>query len=286
VLVSEQLGNDILQRADGVKDSSWRTKVPGTKIKVFDKIVQVIELLATSSQGVTLKKAQEALGFNKGTAFRLLRTLELHGVAQRNEEGTFVLGNRVLWWGSRCHERQDLSKVIRPYLEELRNLTSETAVWSVMMGQQTVVVEQAMSPHATSTRFDIGFSAPLHAGATGRVLLAHLDPEKRKRLLSQRLGRFTARTITDKKQLEIELSKCRAQGFAVSEGERLSDTSSIAAPIFGPNKEVLGVISVTGPSVRLTRSRCKSIAPVLLRKSRLLTQQLSRPQGVSRKKAH
>jgi len=259
--------------------------VPGTAIKVFDKIVQVIELLATSSQGMTLKKVQEALGLNKGTAFRILRTLELHGVAQRSEEGAFLLGHRVLWWGSRYHEKEDLSKLIRPHLEELRNLTSETAVWSVMMGQQTVVVDQAMSPHATSTRFDIGFSAPLHAGATGRVLLAYLDPEERKKHLGQRLKRFTERTIIDKKRLESELGKCRARGFAVSEGERLSDTSSIAAPIFGRNKEVFGVISVTGPSARLTRSRCNSIAPVLLRKTRLLTQQLSRPQGVSIKKA-
>ena len=258
--------------------------MPGTKIKVFDKIVEVIELLATSPQGVSLKKAQEALGFNKATAFRILRTLELHGVAQRNAEGPFVLGNRVLWWGSRFQEREALSKVIRPHLEALRDSTSETAVWSVMMGEQTVVVDQAASPHATSTRFDIGFSAPLHAGATGRVTLAYLGAGERKRFLSQRLERFTERTITDKKRLESELSKCRAQGFSVSEGERLSDTTSIAAPIFGPNHEVLGVISVTGPSARLTRNRCKAIAPVLLRRARLVTQQLNKPQGVSTKK--
>jgi len=256
--------------------------VPGTDIKVFDKIVEVIELLATSSRGVTLKKVQEALGFNKGTAFRLLRALEVHGVAQRNEEGSFVLGNRVLWWGSRSQEKLELSKLIRPHLEELRDVTSETAVWSVMMGQETVVVDQAISPHATSTRFDIGFSAPLHAGATGRIMLAYLDPEKRKKVLNQRLARFTARTITDKKRLEEDLRKCRLQGFAVSEGERLSDTSSVAVPILGPHKEVLGVISVTGPSVRLTRSRCKSIAPILQRKARLITQQLSKTRGVSR----
>lgn len=260
--------------------------MPGTEIRVFDKIVQVIELLATSSQGLTLKKVQEVLGLNKGTAFRILRALELHGVARRNEAGAFVLGNRVLWWGTRYHERQDFSKLVRPHLEELRDLTSETAVWSVMMGQQTVVVDQAISRHATSTRFDIGFSAPLHAGATGRVMLAHLDAEKRRKMLSRRLERFTERTVIDTKRLEDGLSKCRAQGFAVSEGERLSDTSSIAAPVFGPGKEVLGVISVTGPSVRLTRSRCKSLAPVLLGRARRLTQQLSRLQGVSRKKAH
>jgi IclR family transcriptional regulator, acetate operon repressor len=250
--------------------------VPGTKIKVFDKIVQVIELLATSSQGVTLKKVQQSLGLNKGTAFRILRTLESHRVAARNEDGTYALGNRVLWWETCYRRKRDLSKLVRPHLEKLRDLTSETATFSIMMGNQTVVIDQAVSQHATSTRFDIGFSAPLHAGATGRVMLAHLDPEKRKSLLSQPLERFTERTITQRRRLEQELNKCLARGFAFSEGERLSNTSSIAAPIFGANKEVLGVISVTGPSVRMTHSKCKSINSTLLKTTRLLTEQLNR----------
>lgn len=251
--------------------------MPGTQIKVFDKIVQVIELLATSSQGVTLKKVQQALALNKGTAFRILRTLESHGVAARNEDGAFVLGNRVLWWEA-CHRRNlDLSKVVRPHLEKLRDLTSETAAFSILMGNQTVIVDQVISPHATSTRFEIRSSAPLHAGATGRVVLAHLNAERRQDLLSrQRLERLTERTITDRRRLERELNKCLAQGFAFSEGERLSNTSSIAAPIFGPNNEVLGVISVNGPSERLTHSRRKSIAPILLRETRLLTQRLDK----------
>ena len=250
--------------------------MPGTKIKVFDKIVQVIELLATSSQGVTPKKVQQALGLKKGTAFRILRTLEAHRLAARNEEGAFVLGTRVLWWETCYRRKRDLSRVVRPYLEKLRDLTAETSTFSIMMGNQTVVIDQAISQHATSTRFDIGFSAPLHAGATGRVMLAHLDPERRRNVLSQRLERFTERTITDKRRLEQELNKCLTQGFAFSEGERLFGTSSIAAPLLGRDKEVLGVISVTGPSARLTHKRCKSIASTLLKETRLLTQQLNK----------
>ena len=252
--------------------------MPGTQIKVFDKIVQVIELLATSSQGVTLKKVQQALALNKGTAFRILRALESHDVAARNEDGTFVLGNRVLWWETCYRQNLDLSKVVRPHLEKLRDLTSETAAFSILMGNQTVIVDQAISPHATSTRFEIGSSAPLHAGATGRVFLAHLALERRRGLLSrQRLERITERTITDRERLERELNKCVAQGFAFSEGERLSNTSSIAAPIFGSNKEVLGVVSVNGPSDRLTHSKGRSMAPILLRETRLLTRRLQGP---------
>ncbi len=260
--------------------------MPGTKIKVFDKIVQVIDLLATSPRGVTLKKTQQTLGLNKAAAFRILRALESHGVAARNSDRAFVLGNRIHWWESYSGQNLDLSMLVRPHLEKLRDLTSETAVFSVLMGNQSVVLDQAISHHATSTRFEIGFSAPLHAGATGRVFLAHLDSERRKKLLGQhRLERFTEKTITDRSRLERKLSKCLARGLALSEGERLFNTSSIAAPIFGLNQEVLGVISVNGPSDRLTRSRCKSLAPLLLREARLVTQWLKRRDAVLQQRA-
>lgn len=234
-------------------------------------------MLATSSQGVTLKEVQEASGLNKGTAFRILRSLESHSIAARNADGTYTLGSRVLWWES-CHRQNpDLSKLVRPYLEKLRDLTSETVVFSIPVGDRSIVVEQATSRHATSTRFLLGASAPLHAGATGRVILAHLSEERRRKLLTPTLKRFTERTITDRKRLEQVLTRCMSQGFAFSEGERLHNTSSLAAPVFGSHKQILGVLSVSGPTERLTPDRRRSITPLLLRESRLLTEQLGRP---------
>ncbi|TMA86044.1 MAG: IclR family transcriptional regulator [Deltaproteobacteria bacterium] len=257
--------------------------MPGTQIKVFDKIVQVIEVLATSSQGVTLRQVQDASGLNKGTAFRILRCLQSHNLAVRSADGTYSFGNRILWWASRHQHNPDLSKLVRPHLEKLRHLTSETAVFSLVIGDRSVVDEQATSPHVTSTRYCLGDSAPLYAGATGRVILAHLDSEQRKKLLRQRLQRFTERTITDKRRLERELDRCISQGFAYSEGERISNTSSIATPVFGPQGKVLGALAIAGPSGRITRDKRKSIVPLLLREARLLTEQLESPVLANRR---
>lgn len=258
--------------------------MPGTQIKVFDKIVRVIELLATSSKGVTLKSVQEALGFNKATAFRILRTLECHDVAAREGDGTFVLGNRVLWWESCRRQNLDLSKFVRPHLEKLRDLTSETVIFSILADNRTVVVDQATSLQATSTRLFIGSSAPLHSGSSGRVALAYLDPERRKKLLSQRLERLTERTITDRKRLEREVNKCLAQGFAFTSGERAPSSASVAAPVFGADQDIAGIIAVIGPSDRLSPSRCKAVVPLLLKETRLLTERLKRP-GLADKRA-
>src|SRR6266498_3387788 len=94
--------------------------MPGTQIKVFDKIVQVIEVLATSSQSLTLRQVQDASGLNKGTAFRILRCLQSHNLAARSADGTYSFGDRVLWWASRHEHNPDLSKLVRIVLVPAR----------------------------------------------------------------------------------------------------------------------------------------------------------------------
>jgi DNA-binding IclR family transcriptional regulator len=186
----------------------------------------------------------------------------------------------VLWWET-CYRRDfELLDVVRPYLEKVRDLTSETVIFSILVGDRTVIVNQANSPHVTSSRYDLGAAAPLHAGASGKTILAYLDLEKRRQFLSQAdLDRLAERTVTDRKQLERQLSEIRTRGFAVTRGERFSNTASAAVPVFGTNRDVIGAVAVIGPSERLTAARLKEIVPVLLKEARLLNEQLSRERA-------
>lgn len=246
-----------------------------TPIKVLDKVVEIIELLATSHKGVKLKNVTESLHLNKTTSLRILRALESHHLATRDGNGTFLLGDRVLWWEA-CHRRNfELLSLVLPYLEKLRDATAETATFSILAGHRTVFVEQAVSLHVTSSRFALGTSARLNAGASGKVVLAHLASEERKEFLERaRWDSLTLRTITARDQLEKELEECRRRGFALSKGERFPNTTSIAAPVVGPASKVIGAVSVVGPSDRLTHRRCAEVARVLLKETKQLSSAL------------
>src|SRR5437899_12920492 len=101
------------------------------------------------------------------------------------------------------------------------------------MDDQTVVIDQVVSANVTSTRFELGASAPVHAGASGRVVLAYLDPARYKKLLRfPRLPRLTERTITNRCLLEMERTKWPPNGFTVSRGARSPDTWWMAGPVF------------------------------------------------------
>ena len=62
----------------------------------------------------------------------------------------------------------------------------------------------------------VGKRALLHCTALGKVLLAYLPEEERRKILEQKcLPRLTEKTITDKEELEKELNRIKKQGFAL-----------------------------------------------------------------------
>jgi IclR family acetate operon transcriptional repressor len=246
-------------------------------IKVLDKAVRIIELLAASKNGVRLKDVAARSAVNKATASRILRALEEHHLAVKKEDATFVLGNRVLWWETCRRRNLELLPLVRPHLETMRDLTTETTTFSIVLGDKTVFLAQALGLHVTSARFQLGDSAPLHAGASGKVALAFLATPAQNEILKRgSLQRMTKSTITDERKLRRELRRCVGQGFATSQGERYANTSSVAAPVFNRGNRVLGVVSVIGPSERLNRARLKEIGPALIKQTQRLSEEIRR----------
>ena len=68
-------------------------------------------------------------------------------------------------------------------------------------------------------------------------------------------------TITDPHRLLEELEKIRQQGYAITVDELDGDFSAVAAPVRGPFGAVDGVVSVGGPSSRLTPARLAELGP-------------------------
>ena len=70
-------------------------------------------------------------------------------------------------------------------------------------------------------------------------------------MLAGELARFTPSTITDPVELERKLIQIEAEGSHFTRDDLDEGAFSIAAPIFGPNNEVVAAISVAGPVTRL-----------------------------------
>jgi DNA-binding IclR family transcriptional regulator len=117
---------------------------------------------------------------------------------------------------------------------------------------------------------------PMHCTATGKAILAFSDPEVRALVLESSLARRTPYTVTDPSALETELRRVVAEGAAIEVEETRMAHASVAAPFFGPGGEVLGALSVTGPTTRIDAAR---LTPVVRATTRALTRELARSPG-------
>src|SRR5262249_3131311 len=100
-----------------------------------------------------------------------------------------------------------------------------------------------------------GVRVPLHAGASGKVILAYLARAEIDDYIARGLPAFTERTISSPRSLRADLAKIRERGYAISVGEVTVDAAGVAAPIVDYRGAPVASVAVTAPAHRLTKPR-------------------------------
>jgi IclR family acetate operon transcriptional repressor len=112
----------------------------------------------------------------------------------------------------------------------------------------------------------------MHASSLGKAMLASLsDTEVAQRLHQAGLPRFTARTLTDPDALLADLAAVRRRGWAIDNEEHAEGLRCVGAAIHNEHGEVIGAISVSGPTVRLTDERLGELGPMVKRAAAEIT---------------
>ncbi|HEV3361827.1 MAG TPA: IclR family transcriptional regulator [Pseudonocardiaceae bacterium] len=232
----------------------------GALVQSVDRAVAVLELLAARGEsGIT--EIAAVLGVHKSTASRLVSVLEGRGlVEQLGQRGKYVIGFGVVRLAGAAIGRLDLAGVGLPVCQGLADSIGETINIAVLDGTSAVNITQARGAAAISAQNWIGQRTPLHATSSGKVLLAHLEPARRKEILNDGLPALTPNTLTDPVALAEELDEVLATGYATTFEELEIGLHAVAVPIFGAGGRLLAAMSASGPAYRLPRRQTKAIA--------------------------
>jgi DNA-binding IclR family transcriptional regulator len=206
----------------------------------------------TAQLGVT--EVSRNLGLSKSKVSRILSTLEQGGIVAKDKSTKkYHLGVKVLELADIFHGSSQWGTKAFPYLKKLRDKTDETVMVFVIDGDHRVCSEKIESTHELRPMLNIGGRYPLHAGSAGKLLLAYLSEEERKKILAKTgLPRLTVNTITKITALEKDLHQIQKQGYAISHEERMDFLSSISAPIRDHTGKVIAAVCLDGPTVRFT----------------------------------
>ena len=256
-----------------------RTGQPAVRrVAAVERAFAVLDALADGSPDLGTNEIARRTGINPSSVSRLLATLAAGGLVEYvPESGRYRLGIRLLQLGQAVLARLDLREVARPHLRRLAGETGETATLSAPGEHEAVTVDFVQSASSVQSVARLGRPSVAHATATGKALLAFGTAE----LAPGRLRAFTARTITDRGRLAVELARVRKRGFATAVGEREKDLNAIAAPVFGGGGDLVGVVGVQGPASRFTPVAMQAAVEPLLERAAAISAALGAKVGTT-----
>jgi IclR family acetate operon transcriptional repressor len=226
-------------------------EVRDLSVRSVERAIGILDLLAQGGWRTGAELAR-GLGVHRSTALRLLGTLERHALVERDSRtARYRLGRRLPQLASVVTGEFDLRYLARPICERLAVASGETATFELLIGDDIVPIEQATASNSVVTVSWLGRRYPVHCTASGKAFLAFGPAAVRERLLAEPLARVTPRTVTDPGKLAAQLDQARRSGVARTHEELEMGLDAIAAPVFGPDGEIVAALDVSGPSHRL-----------------------------------
>lgn len=229
--------------------------------------------------GVT--ELSKRLKLHKNNVFRLLATLESRGYIEQNKATeNYRLGLKALELGQTFIKQMGLLRQAKPILEQVVEESNETAYVAIYKENHIVyldVVETNLTVRVVSR---VGSRLPAYCTASGKVHMAFMSDEELEELISKMdLVQHTPTTITDREAMRAELEKVHEQGYAFDDEEMDLGVRCIAAPIRDYTRRIVGAISISGPTMRVSNARIESeLVPLVLKASDELSTRLGYPK--------
>jgi DNA-binding IclR family transcriptional regulator len=209
--------------------------------------IRILEVLADAREPLTIDELAARLAVHRSVAYRLLRTLEDHGLVTRDPAGRVQLGARLAALAAGV--AHDLQAEALPELTAVANDLGMTSFLVVLDHDECVTLSSVEPRHAVnSVAQRPGTRHPVTRGAPGKAILA-ITPE-------------SSWPSAVEPVLAEEIRDAAARGYATSHDEVIPSVRAVAVPLRVPGRAPAAIAVVylasthdeTAVAARLTRS--------------------------------
>lgn len=199
--------------------------------------IRMLEILSDETTAISLAEVSERMGVHRSVAYRILRTLEDHGLVARDGAGGVVLGTGLAALARGV--ARDLQTAALPELTSLANELGITAFLVVLDRGDCTTLTSVEPQHSRAAVVQRpGTRHPLNIGAPGLAIQAILDDSQWE-------------AISPDQPRRPEVASVRELGFAVSHHEVLPGVTAVAVPLKLPQGFQPAAIAVVYPSAQL-----------------------------------
>lgn len=215
------------------------------------------------------------LGLAKSTVYRHLETLRENGYVRREPDG-YKVGYRVLHLAHQVKRDTTGFETVRRLIEDLWSEINMPTDFSVLERDRGLVVYEQQHESRWEER-STGKYHHLHNTASGKAMLSTLSVEAVRDIAETHgLPRTTPQTCTTISGLLDELDQTRKRGYAVNDEEWLSGFRSVGVPLSDTDGNLVGSLTVSGPSYQMElRQIHQQLAPLLRERSEQFPQLLA-----------
>jgi len=219
-------------------------------------IERIFAILTTlgSEPGMALSEVADRIELPRPTVLRFLRALQNDGWVMRDSDGRYRLGPAIMALSSQYASTDALLNRITPLMHDLRDDVGETISLCRSSGRRRLCIREFVSTSDLRLVLGLGTYGPLHAGASGLVLLAHLPQDERDAIIEGEREIFTPSTIADPDQLRAECELIRERGWSITVGQRTSGGIAAAVAVADPGApHGVSALGVYGPEIRASQ---------------------------------
>ncbi len=231
------------------------------------RMFALLELLAAKDNFVSLQMLAAETGLPKPTLHRMLTTFVAEGLLVRQtDKRLYGTGPRLRSFAETLLMNATQHGARHSVLLSLVRDLGETCNITTLSGAEVLYLDRVETKEPLRFHLRPGSRVPVHASASGKLLLGQLDASTRHKLLGHtELERFTDSTIVDRDQLEAEIQRSREQGYAVDNEEFVHGLVCFAVLVPGPEGRSSQCVAVQGPSLRLSLDDGDRVLPALRR---------------------
>ncbi len=259
-------------------DKNRHTKsVMRSQFKSLLRAIDILDLLEQNA-ALSVTEISDHLALPRSTTYKYLAVMrECRFVDYDQSLEKYKLGMKLFEFGNAVQNRFAIHRIAHPYMEELSNQLGETVGLTVLDRNDAVYVEK-VEPETNSTMVILSrrvIRFPLHAGAASKILLAHQHDEKIETFLkTQKLVKYTEKTIVDPDKLRKEVRAIRKAGYAFSEEEIDVGVRAVAAPVFDHEGKIAAGLVVFGPTQRIDEQKKEKILKSILECSKKISKMI------------
>jgi len=241
----------------------------GAKVKSLYKAVKLLDFFDISHPERGVSELAELSGLLKSSVYNIMSTYETCGILEKNPKTSqYRLGLKILALSNVLSQDDVFAEIIRPYMEELSESTGETVFFATPYGNNIIYREATFPNHSISVRAIKGVIAPMYCTSLGKAILSCMDDEYTEQVLTEKMEPFTPYTITDPQAFREEIEKIHQQGYSIDNMEHEYGIKCVSVPIKNGNNQLIGAISLSGPSLRFSDEKIIEYANLLIDRSK------------------